>query len=122
MRIGVDLDNVSRLNLLKTFFNAKHFFPNTKIEVKATAHGYHIRIYKQHSIEQNINVRRSLNDDPMRLMCDENRIIVGLEDWVDTLFFCKQTGTKVTHEVDCNILSLPSCSRVPCKKNWVNKK
>ena len=116
-RIGIDIDSHNRLNLLKTYFNARYFFPGARIEVKATAQGFHFRIFQQHTIKQNLKVRMALGDDPMRIFADEQRMYIGLEEWVDTLFSVKAKGGKINRERDCNVLSLPFCSRLPCRKN-----
>ena len=119
-RTGVDLDKPSQLQLLKSYFNAKHFFPHSRIEVTETGHGNHIRIHhKCPSIEKNLDIRRNLGDDPNRLMFDENRKVHPLlHDWVDTLFSVKLDRGKLTAEEPCNILSLPFTSKLPCRKNY----
>ena len=122
-RIGIDLDNMSQFTLLKTYFNARYFYRDYPIEVKATAHGVHIRIYKVHSIEENLNARRLLGDDSTRLFVDEIRLRMGLDDWIDTLFNWKRKKGKTTREEkeEMNVLSLPFCSRLPCRKRNKHK-
>ena len=120
-RIGIDLDKVSRFTLLKTYFNARYFYPDVPIDVKATAHGVHIRIHKKNSLQENINARRLLGDDSTRIFADEMRIRMGLPEWVDTLFNFKHKHGKTTREESMNILSLPFCSRLPCRKRNKHK-
>ena len=118
--MGIDLDRPSQLQLLRSYFNAKAFFPHSRIEVTETGHGFHIRIYRTcPSIEKNLDVRRNLGDDPNRLMFDENRKVHPLlHDWVDTLFSVKLDKGKLTAEQPCNVLSLPFTSKLPCRKNY----
>lgn len=91
-------------------------FPNTHVEVLETGHGFHLKIWKSHSVDENIEVRRMLGDDPDRLFIDELRRRIGLEHWIDTLFSFKREKGKVTREEPYNILSLPFWSRLPAKK------
>jgi hypothetical protein len=115
-RVGVDLDTHSELQVLKSYFNAKTLFPKSPVEVKITGHGFHLRIFKQHSLKANIVARRILGDDPDRIECDERRIEYGLTDWVDTLFLAKTDRGKQTREEDYNVLCLPFFSKFPCRK------
>jgi hypothetical protein len=91
-------------------------FPKSKIEVKATAHGFHIRIFKKHSVKANLEVRRMLGDDPMRIAIDEKRLTWGLSSWIDTLFTFKRQNGVISMEEDCNIWALPFASKLPCRK------
>ena len=117
-RVGVDLDKPTRLELLRVYFNARYFFPKTKVEVKQTKKGYHIRIHKQHKLEQNLDVRRVLLDDPVRIKFDEMRMVKPeLHGWIDTLFQFKVKNRKViSREEPCNILAEPFNSKLPCRK------
>ena len=115
-RIGVDLDNPTQLKLLKTFFNASHFFPDSKIEVLETGHGYHIKVWRNHLLQDNFTVRMCLGDDQMRLEADEFRVRLGLDHWVDTLFSFKKQDGKITREQPCNFLANPFWSQMPCRK------
>lgn len=117
-RIGLDIDGENQLQLLKSWFNAHAFFPKAKIEIKRTGHGYHIRIFQEHSIEQNFHVRRNLGDDPTRIFLDEFRVRV-VPEWIDTLFNSKRQKGKITKEEDCNILAMPFISRLPCRKERI---
>jgi len=91
-------------------------FPNTRVDVLETGHGFHLKIWKPHSVDENIEVRRCLGDDPDRLFIDELRRRIGLEHWIDTLFSFKREKGKVTREEPYNILSLPFWSRLPARK------
>lgn len=117
-RIGIDKDRPTRLELLMAFFNARDLFPDSKIDTSKTGKGYHIRIYHQSSIEQNIAVRRHLGDDPQRIAFDEVRSrIPALHSWVDTLFERKIKDGKMTCEEPCNVLSEQFYGfRAPCRK------
>ena len=113
-RITIDIDHPSRLQLLKTYFNAKAVFQN--LEAKETGNGFHFRIHQFcPDIEKNLDVRRHLGDDPGRLCFDENRKVL-LPNWVDTSFHAKLKGGKLTSEQSCNVLSLPFTDRFPARK------
>lgn len=118
-RIGIDLDNPSQLKLLIVYYNSHYFFPNVPIEVKETSRGYHIRIWKQHTVKTNLDVRRNLQDDIGRLSFDENRIVKPeLNSWIDTIFMAKwKNGKIISREEPCNVLSYGFWSRHPARKN-----
>ncbi|MBA7490880.1 hypothetical protein ES702_01423 [subsurface metagenome] len=117
-RFSVDLDKPTRLELLRVYFNACHFFPETKVEVKQTRKGYHIRIHKEHKLEQNLDVRRNLLDDPVRIKFDEMRMVKPeLHGWIDTVFKFKVKNRKIiSREEPCNILAEAFYTRLPCQK------
>lgn len=117
-RVTIDLDFPTRLELLRVYFNICYFFPNAKIDVTETRKGYHIRIHKQHKLEQNLDVRRALLDDPTRLKFDEARIVKPeLHGWIDTEFNFKWRNIKViSREEPCNILAEAFYTRLPCRK------
>ena len=114
-RIGVDLDAPSEFQLLKVFFNAAAL--HKKMEIKRTGHGYHLRIFKKHSLEENFAVRMNLCDDVMRLEIDERRKVLGYINDIDTLFQGKMVAGVVTREEDVDVLALPFASKLPAKKN-----
>jgi hypothetical protein len=113
-RVGLDLDAPSELTLLKATINAAAIAK--KIEVKRTGHGYHVRIFKKHSLKQNFDVRRDLCDDPQRIEIDEKRQLMGYISTIDTLFNGKMANGVVTREEDVDVLSLPFNDRFPAKK------
>lgn len=116
-RIGLDLDKPSRLELMRAYWNAKHFFPDSKVELKRTGKGYHIRIHKKHELKENLDVRRALLDDPNRIKFDEKRIRhPKLHGWVDTLFKTKKRNGQITKEKPYSIMMDPFWSRLPCRK------
>ncbi len=116
LRIGVDLDRPSRLQLLKTWFNACYFF--SEVEVKATENGYHFRIRIINTVDENIHVRRNLSDDPGRLRFDEvRRQNPELHSMIDTLFSVKwRRGKVISKEKPCNIFSEPFITKMPSRK------
>ena len=93
-RIGVDLDTKNRFRLLKAYFNALRF---GDVYVFETEHGYHIKIYpkRNYSMEERMNIRRMLGDDPDRLAWDELKIRMGCHRFVDTLFEAKRVNCRV---------------------------
>jgi hypothetical protein len=117
-RIGVDLDYPRRLTLLRVYFNARHYFPDTKIDVNQTGKGHHFRIWQQNNVRQNLDVRRNLCDDPGRLRFDELRIAnPELHFMIDTIFSRKwRNGKLLSEEAPCNILSEAFITRIPSRK------
>jgi hypothetical protein len=101
--IGIDLD-VERhdpLRMLMVYYNARHLYPNYPVEVRTTRKGFHVKIWKQATVKEDIEVRRNLGDDPMRLWYSEQHIQWGLPNhMIDVLYEGKknkyrQTYTKV---------------------------
>ena len=115
-RIGLDIDAPSELQLLKVFFNAQT--GRNKVDVKRTGKGFHIRIFKKHTITQNFDARRALSDDPMRIEIDEKRLHHGMIEDIDTLFTAKRDKGRITREENVNVLALPSLSRIPARKGF----
>ena len=113
-RVGIDKDNVSELDLLKTFLQVKAL--NAPFEVKRTRHGFHFRIYIKHDLEQNFTIRMHLGDDASRIAMDYIRLLQGEILSIDTLFMWKMEEGKVTKEEDSEVLALPFYSKLPAKK------
>jgi len=79
--------------MLVALINARYMYPNIPIEVRTTRHGFHIKICKQATIQEDIEVRRLLGDDPQRLFYSERHIRWGMPDWtIDVLFDMKQNS------------------------------
>lgn len=109
-RISVDRDNFNQLRLLMTYYNMKRIC--THVFVWETNHGYHIYgRFPDRTVEQNMNMRRMLKDDPRRIALDEGRISAGVEHLIETLFVFgkikKDKHERITHSLEqpCNILS-----------------
>ena len=60
-KTGIDLDDVSEFEFLKTYFNAKYMFLNNEIRVYQSSggSGYHIEII---GVKSKLSVRRTLCD------------------------------------------------------------
>ena len=86
MRIGVDLDRPSDLELLKAYVNASMIAPT---ELYRTRRGYHLKILVEADPETNLKIRRLLGDDPRRLEIDEARVLSGSGMHIDVLFTSK---------------------------------
>ena len=76
MRLSIDLDGVSQLNLLKAYFTLRRF--NDKIELFITSvengkENYHISAYDLSDIPKNLQyeLRAMLGDDEYRIWLDE---------------------------------------------------
>ncbi len=71
-KLGIDLDSVSRLRLLISYFNARYMFPDKKIRVfrSSGGNGYHIEVF---GVKSTLRVRRTLGDCQDRMMYSEFR-------------------------------------------------
>ena len=100
--IGIDIDSYSHgivkhdpTKMLISYLNARFMFPDTRIEVRTTRKGFHIKICKQVSVEEDIQVRRLLGDDPERLFWSEKHIAWNMPEWMaDVLFDSKERNGK----------------------------
>lgn len=121
MVIGLDVDGKNQLRMLEKYFNASKI---GRTEIKETAHGYHIRIFKRASIRKNIQTRLHLGDCKGRLQFDDIKIyFLKLPEWFDTLFEGKRGRDGKWHfEEDFNPLSLPFCSQFPAKKTGIKRR
>lgn len=134
-RLTVDLDTRNRLKLFQAYFNAKHLFPEARIQTFTTGKGYHLRVFQPNlTVEENLAVRRCLGDDYGKLRFDELRLRAkkvwvlgkdgiwrlevdeGLIDWTDTAFQHKYRNGKWTHEEEYNVLTEPFFSKMPARK------
>ena len=96
--IGIDIDSMSHgivkhdpTKMLISLINARYMFPNTPIEVRTTRKGFHIKIRKKVSVQEDIQIRRLLGDDPERLFWSERHLEWNMPDWtIDVLFNSKQ--------------------------------
>ena len=90
--IGIDIDSHEATTMLVAYLNARYMYPDSPIEVRTTRKGFHIKICKQVSIQEDIQVRRLLGDDPERLWYSEQHLRWNMPDWtIDVLFNSKQT-------------------------------
>jgi len=117
MRVGVDLDRVSFLELLKTYFNARYVCG--RVKVYRTRHGFHLRLVFDAPVppEKKIELRRALGDDPMRLALDEVRLAKRAFSGFDTLFMIKKyaDGSSYTEE-EFNPLAESWNPRIPPRR------
>ena len=96
-KTGIDLDDVSELEFLKTYFNAKYMFPDKEIRVYQSSggKGYHIEII---GVKSRLSTRRILGDCEGRIKYSILRsssvhgydaISVGDPVMDDVMFSCK---------------------------------
>lgn len=96
-KTGIDLDGVSELEFLKTYFNAKYMFPDKEIRVYQSSggHGYHIEIF---GVKSRLSTRRMLGDCEGRIrysilrsssICGYDEISAGDPVVDDVMFSCK---------------------------------
>ena len=117
--ITVDNDTKSELRMLMTVINASKL---GRVDIKATAHGYHYRVFKEGlgrpPREARRDLRRLLGDDLNRLYFEEIEELHGLSEWENTLFEAKRGRDGKWHfeeQVD-NPLALPFWSTTRARK------
>jgi len=76
MRLSIDLDGVSQLNLLKTYFYLRRFTNKIEVFITSVENGkenYHISAYDLPDIPEKLQyeLRAMLGDDPFRVWLDE---------------------------------------------------
>ena len=76
MRLSIDLDQVSQLNLLKTYFTLRRFTDKIELFVTSVENGkenYHITAIGLPDIPEKLQYefRAALGDDPRRVWLDE---------------------------------------------------
>ena len=100
-RISIDIDTPSINKLLLTYINAKKWFKNVpiKVEISSSGAGFHIIIYKDVSVKENLMWRALLGDDPVRISYSLRRLLMTNDkDTVDILFVRK--NGKDTREIN----------------------
>jgi hypothetical protein len=101
--ISVDLDRASPVLLLRAYLSAKRIFPNVPIEVftSPSGVGFHIKIHKQVTIEQNLKLRALLWDEPYRLYYALKKWALNpREEYVDLVFDEKNDGKEKRIDMD----------------------
>ena len=96
--IGIDIDNNDIYQLLFRYFQAKDMFPESQIdvEVSSSGKGFHIIIYKENTILENIFYRVLLNDDDRRLILSLRKLYMNNDMPYFDLIFTSKGGKKVT--------------------------
>lgn len=87
--VSVDLDRASPVLLLRAYLSAKRMFPDVPIEVfvSPSGVGFHLKIHKQVSIEENLKVRALLWDEPYRLYYALKKWAMNpQEEYIDLVF------------------------------------
>lgn len=92
--IGVDIDNNNIYELLFRYFQARDMFPDSHIdvEVSSSGKGFHIIIYKENTILENIFYRALLNDDDRRLILSLRKLYMNNNMPYFDLIFNKKGG------------------------------
>lgn len=124
MRISVDIDNedgIGNLRPLNIFFTLKGMFPNSKVTMLKTRHGFHIKAVGEEIAdippENRIDIRESLGDDPLRIEYDRLKLKLGCPFLVDVLFTMKRDfDGKLNIVQEVMPFALPYASRIPAKK------
>ena len=103
--ISVDIDSASHgirnhdpYLMLIAYLNARYMFPNVPIQVKTTRKGFHIKIKKRASVQEDIEIRRLLGDDSERLWYSEQHAIWNMPAFtIDVLFESKEGHGRMTY-------------------------
>ena len=103
--ISVDIDSASHgirnhdpYLMLIAYLNARYMFPNVPIQVKTTRKGFHIKIKKRASVQEDIEIRRLLGDDSERLWYSEQHVAWNMPAFtIDVLFESKEGNRRVTY-------------------------
>jgi len=93
--VSVDLDRSSTVLLLRAYLSAKRMLPDVPIEVfvSPTGVGFHIKIYKQVSIEQDLKIRAQLWDHADRIVYALKKWALNpQEEYIDLVFDEKNNG------------------------------
>ncbi len=101
MRLGVDLDTLNRLQLLKAYFNLRHMFPKNPMITRLSAGGggYHVIVYgTKLTKEQNLVVRECFCDDPNHVEVDRETAQGRVHK--PFLIFWTKKGKRTVEEVD----------------------
>lgn len=95
--IGIDLDTSDVYDFLLAYLKAKEMFPNSKIEteISSSGKGFHIIIYKENTILENIFYRSLLNDDGRRLVLSLRKFFSNNDMGYFDLIFTKKGGVEV---------------------------
>jgi hypothetical protein len=103
MRLTVDLDNPSELQLLKTYFNCKRY-GIVEVCISSGGKGYHMIVSGlKLTLKQVIELRRTLGDDENRIFFDE----MGLTYKPKQVLFTGKGKNRITWIDEKNILALP---------------
>jgi len=89
--LGIDLDSKCRWDLLRRYFNLRNAFPNERIIVYETRHGYHIILP---DVETDLELRQIYGDDTMRIEFEEKRSKAHNRKPQDILFHVKRIVQK----------------------------
>jgi len=93
--VSVDLDRASPALLLRAYLSAKRIIPNVPIEVFASPSGvgFHIKIHKSVTIEENLKLRALLWDEPYRLYYALKKWALNPQEaYIDLVFNDKNDG------------------------------
>lgn len=109
MRVTVDLDNPSQLQLLKTYFNMKQL-GEVEVCISSSGKGYHLIVSGLPlTFQKALELRRLLTDDNNRIWFDE----YGHKNKPKQVLFTKKGKRKIEWIDEKAILALPFNSKVP---------
>lgn len=96
-QVSVDLDRASVVHLLRVYFSAKRILPNVPLEltVSPSGVGFHLKLHKQVTIEEDLKIRALLWDHADRLVYALKKWALNQnEKYVDLVFDEKNEGVE----------------------------
>jgi hypothetical protein len=124
-RLSIDIDSktdMDSLAVLRAFFILRKLFPEARVTVEKTGHGFHVKAVSekiaQLPMDKRVQIRETLCDDPLRIEWDKEKLRWGDDQLCETLFTMKRGFDGKLHIVsEANPLMLPWSSRIPAKKD-----
>lgn len=101
--VSVDLDRASVTLFLRAYLSAKRILPNIPIKtfVSASGVGFHIKIYKQVTVIEDLKLRALLWDEPYRLYYALKKWALNpAERYIDLVFDEKNDGVETPIDLE----------------------
>ncbi len=104
-KISIDYDDLNIRKLILSYINIKKWFKGVpiKVEISSSGTGFHIIIYKEVTISENLMWRAFLGDDPVRISYSLRRLLLNSDPYVVDILFTKKDGRYVK-ELDLDYL------------------
>lgn len=97
-QVSVEMDQVSTVLLVRAYLSAQRIMPDVPIDVTVSPSGvgFHIKIHKQVTIEEDLKIRALLWDDPYRLYYALKKWALNPREKYIDLIFDEKRGSKET--------------------------
>lgn len=98
-RMGIDIDKASPVYLLRAYLLLKRLYPKTPIEVfvSPSGVGFHLRLYKEVPLLEDILVRALIFGDEIRLVYTLKKFFLHPKETALDLMFSEKDGGKERH-------------------------